>query len=209
MAKLLYIESSPRKQRSSSIAIADEFLKEYALLHPTDEVIKIDLWKKELLEFDKDVIDAKYAIMHGREQTKEQILAWKGVEKLISEFKEADKYVISLPMWNFGIPYKLKHYIDIVVQPGYAFKVTQEGAFEGLIKDKKVLVIYSRGGAYGPKSGAEQFDFQKTYMENILAFIGFTSIQSLVIEPTLSGEEKKKEALALARKNISQIAVQF
>src|ERR1700722_16456963 len=151
MARLLYIESSPRKQRSSSIEIAKFFLNEYSQAHPKDEVVIVDLWKKELPQFDGDVIDSKYAIMHGQPHTEAQVKAWKKVEDMIAEFKSADKYVISLPMWNFGIPYKLKHYIDILVQPGYAFTVTPEG-YKGLITNKKVLLIYSRGGEYGQES---------------------------------------------------------
>ena len=209
MGNLFYIEASPRKMRSSSIAIAREFLSEYEKLHAGDTIITKDLWKEKLPELDGDVIDAKYAIIHGKQHTSEQEKAWKEVEKLVFEFTKADKYVISLPMWNFGIPYKLKQYIDILVQPGYTFKVNSEGGYEGLVRNKKMLIIYSRGGAYGPKSGFEQLDYQKTYMETILGFIGFQSIQSLIIEPTLSGEEKKKTALSSVRSSILKIAAQF
>ena len=30
----------------------------------------------------------------------------------------AERVLISTPMWNFGIPYKLKHWLDIINQPG-------------------------------------------------------------------------------------------
>ena len=35
------------------------------------------------------------------------------VETLIADFTAADKYVLATPMWNFGVPYRLKHYIDL------------------------------------------------------------------------------------------------
>ncbi len=38
MARLLYIESSPRKQRSKSIRVANAFLEKYRESHPTDEI---------------------------------------------------------------------------------------------------------------------------------------------------------------------------
>lgn len=50
----------------------------------------------------------------------------KNVEDVIEQFTAADKYLFSLPMWNFGIPYKLKHYIDVIVQPGYTFSFTKK-----------------------------------------------------------------------------------
>lgn len=207
MAKLLYIESSPRKQRSSSIAISQVFLNEFRKLHPKDEVVVLDLWKKNLPPFDGDVIDAKYAIMHGQKHTDAQVKAWKAVEDIISEFKSADKYVISLPMWNFGIPYRLKHYIDILVQPGYAFSASPSG-YKGLITGKKALVIYSRGGAYGSGT-AKELDLQTRYMKEILEFIGFKDIESIVIEPTLDTPEKKEQAMSQAKEKALKDAANF
>lgn len=206
MAKLLYIESSPRKKRSSSIAVAKVFLDAYKQKHPQDEVVVLDLWKKDLPSFDGDVIDAKYAVMHGETKSDAQVKAWKKVEDLIAEFKGADQYVISLPMWNFNIPYKLKHYIDLLVQPGYTFNVTPQGAYEGLVTGKKMTVIYSRGAAYGAGTGAQGLDFQKPYMETILGFIGFKDINSIVIEPTLAGEDKKEKSMTLGKEQAEKAA---
>jgi FMN-dependent NADH-azoreductase len=121
MTRLLYIESSPRKKRSSSIEVAHTFLEEYGKIHSDDEIIVLDLWQRDIPPFDGDIIDAKYAIMHNQAHTEAQRKAWRAVEQTIAEFKNADKYLFSLPMWNFGIPYKLKHYIDVIVQPSYLF----------------------------------------------------------------------------------------
>lgn len=38
MAKLLYVEASPRKERSASIAVAKAFVEEYRKTHPGDEI---------------------------------------------------------------------------------------------------------------------------------------------------------------------------
>ncbi len=205
MAKLLYIEASPRKKRSSSIEIAKIFLDEYRKAHPKDEVTIIDLWKKQLPVFDGDVIDAKYTIMHGKTPSGAQAEAWKAVEEVINEFKSADKYVISLPMWNFSVPYKLKHYIDVLVQPGYTF----DSAGKGLVTGKKMLLIYARGGEYAPGTSSEQLDLQKRYMETILKFIGFQNIGGILIEGTAMSAEKKAESLAKAKEQALKTAAQF
>ncbi len=209
MAKLLYIEASPRKKRSSSISEAKVFLNEYRKAHPQDEIITIDLWKKQLPAFDGDVIDAKYDIMNGQTPTEAHAKAWKAVEEVIAEFKNADKYVISLPMWNFSIPYKLKHYIDVLVQPGYTFSYSPEFGYKGSMTGKKMLLICARGGAYGPGSGMEQLDMQTRYMETILQFIGFQGITSIVIEPTGAGTEKKEQAVKKANEQALKAAAQF
>ena len=195
MARLLYIETSPRKDSSASIEAAKTFIGEYKRTHPEDVVETLDLWTTHLPEFDGHVIDSKYAILHGLEHTDEQRQAWKGVEDVIGKFNEADKYLFSLPMWNFGIPYKLKHYIDVIVQPGYTFSFSPEEGYKGLVTDKPIAVIYARGGAYGPGTGAESYDLQKAYLEHILGFIGFKDFQTLLVEPTLVSPEDNKKTM--------------
>jgi FMN-dependent NADH-azoreductase len=126
MAKLLYIEASPRKDRSSSIRVARAFVDEYRRTHPEDMVDMLDLWGVDLPVFDGETVNTKYAILHGDEKTPEQVAAWRPVEEAIERFTSADKYLFSLPMWNFGIPYKLKHFIDVLIQPTYTFSFTPE-----------------------------------------------------------------------------------
>ncbi len=209
MARLLYIESSPRKKRSSSIQVARTFLEEYRRVHPEDEVETLDLWTKDLPPFDGDIIDAKYAIMNGQSHTEAQRKSWRAVEQLITDFKRADRYLFSLPMWNFGIPYILKHYIDLLVQPTYAFTYSPQEGYKGLIVGKPVILIYSRGGAYGPGSGGEALDFQKDYMETILKFIGFSDIRSIVIEPTLVSPEIKERAVKEGKEKAINLAANW
>ena len=205
MSKLLYIESSPRKNRSKSIATAYAFLDAYKKQHPDDEIQTLDLWNKSLPEFDGFTINAKYQVLHGKEFSAEQEQAWQAVVDTCEEFKSADKYLISLPMWNFGIPYKLKHYIDVIAQPGQTFSFDPETGYSGLVTDKPVAVVYSRGGAYGSDE-AKGMDMQKSYMDLLLGFIGFTDIRSILVEPTLGLPEDvaKTEADAAEQAEVSQ-----
>jgi len=193
MGKLLYIKASPR-DRSHSVAVADAFVEAYRGRHPRDEVETLDLFEMDLPPFDGFIIQAKYNIMHGLDHSAEQREAWRVVESLIGQFASADKYVLAVPMWNFGISYRLKQYIDIIVQPTYTFRWSAEEGYVGLLTDRRVLAVYARGGAYGPDSGAQTLDFQKPYLEMILGFIGLTDVQSIVIEPTegVSPEVKQR-----------------
>ena len=68
MANLLYVEASPRKQRSASIEVARAFLDAYREFHPGHTVHTIDVWNLALPEFDGAAIDAKYAGIEGRER---------------------------------------------------------------------------------------------------------------------------------------------
>ena len=118
MAKLLHIQTSPdvaaarhRRQWRSILSIP------IATRIAAIPVETLNVWQAQLPEFDGATIDAKYAIAHGQPHSPEQVHAWKAVARVADHFKSADKYIVSLPMWNFGIPYKLKHYIDLLVQP--------------------------------------------------------------------------------------------
>ena len=209
MARLLYIEASPRKQRSSSIKVAKMFISEYQRTHPGDIVETLDLWNTSIPEFDGHVIDSKYVILHGLEHTDDQKQAWKAVEDVISQFTSADKYLFSLPMWNFGIPYKLKHYIDVIVQPGYTFSFSPEEGYQGLMTGKPVAAIYASGGAYGADTGMESFDLQKAYLKLILGFIGFSDLQTIAVEQTLSSPEVKDKLLEKAEDRAKSVAAGF
>lgn len=210
MATLLYVESSPRKDRSASIQIARAFVDEYLASHKSDEVDILDLWANEFPPFNGETINAKYSILHGDKPSEAQSRAWRPVEILIDNFKRADKYLISLPMWNFGIPYKLKHYIDILIQPGYTFSYTPEEGYKGLVTGKPVALVYARGGAYKAGSEAASFDLQKAYMDQVLGFIGFTDIRSIIAEPMLmSTPEEKKKIIEAAVQEARKIAKSF
>jgi FMN-dependent NADH-azoreductase len=209
MSRLLYIEASPRKERSASIQIAKTFISEYERTHPSDTVETLDLWSITLPEFDGHVIDSKYVILHGLEHTDEQRQAWSRVEDVISQFTGADKYLFSLPMWNFGIPYKLKHYIDVIVQPGYTFSFSPEEGYKGLVTGKPVATIYARGGAYGSGTGAEAYDLQRPYLEHILGFMGFGDFQTILVEPMLASPEDKERGMEAAREQAKAIAAGF
>jgi FMN-dependent NADH-azoreductase len=209
MAHLLYIEASPRKDRSASISVAKNFIEAYRENHNNGWIETIDLWQTPLPECNDEVINAKYAIYHGREFTEAQKKAWGAVEKVIAQFAGADRYLFSLPMWNFGIPYKLKQYIDVIVQPGYTFSFSPGEGYKGLVTGKPLAAVYSRAGAYGPDSGMESYDLQKTYLETVLGFIGFSDFQTIVIEETLGPAEAKDKNIAAARRLAQKIAADF
>jgi len=205
MEEILYIKSSPMGELSYSESVADAFVEAYKQSHPDDKIKTINLFEKELPQFDFKAASAKYKIMHNKEHTSADKKIWAEIVAIIEEFKSADKYVLSVPMWNFSIPYRLKQYIDIIVQPGLTFTVNEEGGYEGLVKNRPVFIAYARGGEYKEGTPGEAFDLQKKYLELILGFIGFSDIRSVVVEPTLAGgpdtaKQRRDEASEKARK---------
>lgn len=209
MSKLLYIEASPLKDISASIAVSNVFINSYKESHPNDQVEKIDLWDLELPEVNGDLLRAKYAVMRGQPHTMEQANAWKEVVMLVERFKSADKFVFSLPMWNFGIPYQLKHFIDLLTQPGLTFSFSPDEGYKGLVTNRPAAIICARGGQYAKGTPMEAFDFQMPYMENWLKFIGFTELWPIAVEPTLAGPGISDVALKNAGDLATTIARTF
>ena len=123
------------------------------------------------------------------------------IKSIFDEFNSADHYLFSVPMWNFNIPYKLKHYIDIVTQPGMSWSYTPEDGYKGLMTDKTATIIYATGDGYSEGTGFESFDMQKPYVNLWLTFLGFKQIEKVVIDRTLfDAETAEKNALDVALK---------
>ena len=195
MPRLLYIESSPRKARSASSEVAAAFIAAYRDEKSGAFVDVLDLWAKPLPEFDQATLDARYAVMGGSNFSAAQKAAWGTIEQMTDRFKAADLIVFSVPMWNFGIPYKLKHYLDLVIQPGLTFGFEASRGYFGLMTDKKALTIYASGGEYPPGSPGELIDFQSRYLNFALKFMGITDLHEIRVAPTLArGADAAKTA---------------
>jgi FMN-dependent NADH-azoreductase len=208
MGRVLYIQASPRGERSKSIATANAFIQAYTEKNPSDEIDTLNIFEESLADFGPMAVKAKYTVMHGQSHTEEELATWKGVEKDIERFKSADKYVFAVPMWNFSIPWRLKQYIDILVQPTYTFETTEEG-YKGLLEGKKVFISYARGGDYSSEQ-ANAYDLQSKYFEQILGYMGLTDILTIAVEPTLAGgPDVTKEKLDQAKSKAKKLAVDF
>ena len=82
----------------------------------------MDLWRDHLPEFDGAALDAKYARLTGRAFNDAAARRLRRAERMAIRLSLADRVLISTPMWNFSIPYKLKQWLDLIVQPGLTFR---------------------------------------------------------------------------------------
>lgn len=204
MGKLLHIIASPREDKSRTLVVSRAFMKKLLEKHPDWKVDELNLVKEKLPELSMKRVDGKYVLMGGKDLYGEFKDAWEDILQHIQRFLSADLYVISTPMWNFHIPYMLKHYIDLIVQPRYLFQYTK-GGVEGLAKNKKMIVITSRGGDYStPKD--KPFDFQEPYLRGIFGFVGITDITFINAQPMDTGEETQKQKLESAKAAATELA---
>ncbi len=210
MKKLLHIVAAPRGELSRTLNVTDAFLETFRQKYPGCEVDELNVFTEALPQLTVEVLGAKYVLMGGGQLSGELKDAWRDVERHIERFLGADAYLISTPMWNFSIPFALKHYIDVIVQPQYLFRYTDKGSPEGLVKNKKMVVITSRGGDYGPDSPVRTYDHQEPYLRDIFGFVGITDITFVNAQPMDAlGPEVQQEKVDAARETARQVAANF
>jgi FMN-dependent NADH-azoreductase len=185
MTKLLFIKASPR-DASRSVAVAKAYLEARQAREPALEVDTIDLWTEPLPAFDGDRANAKLAVITQQAHSASQKTAWDEIKAIAGRFIAADEYLFAVPMWNGGIPYRLKHYIDIIHQPGLLFGLDPATGYFGLLKDKKAVIAYT-SGAFGPDMPSPAFgtDHHSTYMRSWLNQAGITAIEEIRYQPVL------------------------
>jgi FMN-dependent NADH-azoreductase len=201
--KLFHIIATPREDESCTLQISKAFLDEFQEKHHDWVFDELNLAKTTLPSLSMRRVDGKYMLLEGKNLFGEMKELWNEILVHIERFKSADLYLITTPMWNFSIPYTLKHYIDIIVQPKYLFQYKEDGTTEGLVQNKKMVIAASRGGQYPPGS---EYDFQETYLRAIFGFVGIADIAMLIAEPMDMGRDLRDQKLQEAQRGAKQLA---
>ena len=201
--RLLHVEASPRGSRSASLQVAHAFLQAWQARHPEAAIDVLNVWTTELPSFDGAALEAKYAGLEGRSHSPAEAAAWQGIHALAERFRKADVVLLSVPMWNFGIPYRLKHLIDAISQKDVLFTFDERG-LNGLLGGRKAVVVDSRGVGLGPDFPRE-LDHQQRYMTAWLRMVGITDVTHIEVEKTLMGAETDHAERAKACERAAQL----
>ncbi len=207
MKKLLHIIATPRGEDSRTLRVTEAFLESFQKTQPDWVIEELNLTTEELPSLTTKRVGGKYLLLSGKDLYGELREAWQEIVQYIEQFLSADAFLISTPMWNFSIPYVLKHYIDIIVQPKYLFRYTATG-IEGLALNKKMVVINSCGGEYHSPD-MQSFDFLEPYLRMIFGFVGISDIQFVTAEPMDMGTEVRHQRIDEARKAAREAALRF
>lgn len=189
MAHVLHVSASPGGEDSRTLALADAFLDAWRQAHPADTHETADVWNLELPEFDASMIAAKFAVLRAQNATAGQQAQWDRAVRVSQQFNRADVYVFSLPMWNYGLPYRLKHYIDIVTLPGQNWRWSRDEGYQPLLSGKRAFLMYSSAGDFSEGATPQYQDFQKPYMRQWLRFLGIDVAGEVALAPTLTDPE--------------------
>lgn len=179
MATLLHIDSSVfPTDASSSRAVTDAFRRTWQEQHPEGTVIHRDLATNPVAHITAHAHTAGFS--DPATHSPEQAAAFAERLKLIEELERADAVLIGAPMYNLAIPSTLKAWLDNVVLMGRTAGNAQS------VKGTPVTVVASRGGAYGPGTPREGYEYVQNYLSAILTdFLG-ADLDFIVPELTMA-----------------------
>jgi FMN-dependent NADH-azoreductase len=200
---LLRVDASIQGDRSASSALADLVLDEFVAARPEVPVVRRHLGQDPL-----PAHAWQAAVMGGftpeaeRTDTQREALALAG--RLADELQSATSAVLALPLYNFGVSQHVKTWIDLALA----------GAAPGtrLLDGTPVVLVTTRGGAYGAGTPREGWDHCTDYLRRILVDIWGAELTVVEREFTLVGVnpalDEFTELAELMRKNAEEAAVQ-
>jgi FMN-dependent NADH-azoreductase len=210
MARLLHLDASMRWSGSVSREVSAAFADHWRAAHPDGAYTYRDLAADPVPHLDEASFSA--ASTPDDEHTDAQRAGWAVSRTLIDELLAADVVLIGVPMYNFSIPSTLKAWLDRVITPQTAAD-RQTGV--GPLSGKRFVVVASRGGAYGPGTPREGFEFQERYLRAVLTQLGVADDLTFVnAELTLAGvnpalaefKDLAAESLEHAHRTVRELA---
>ena len=190
--KLLHIDSSALGGASVSRQLTAQVVAQWKATHPDAQVDYLDLVADAPSHLNADSLG--FRMPAGAELTAVQRRENAVSEALVSQFLAADVVVVGAPLYNFSVPSQLKAWIDRVAQVGRTFKYTEKGP-QGLAGGKTVVLVSSRGGAYGDDSA---YEHQESYLKVVFGFFGITDVRVVRAEGLAMGDAARAKALDAA-----------
>lgn len=195
MSRLLFIEAndSTHHKKGVSSEMNETFLASYREAHPEDDLTVLNLFEERLPFFDLQLAHAAGRLFKGETLTGDDATHAERLREYLNGFLDADKVVFSFPMWNLTVPAPLHNYMDYLAQAGQTFRYTTEGSI-GLVKDKRVLLLHSRGGDYSTPDQASS-EHAVRYMLDLLAFFGIDDVSTVILEGHQQYPERASELI--------------
>jgi FMN-dependent NADH-azoreductase len=209
MKRLLHIEGSPRGERSRSGMIGQHMLQSMQTRLPVLEIETLNVFDTNFPPFDHTAIEGRYGLLMGAPVPAEQEAAWAQLRGIAEHFLSFDGWLFTVPMWNFGLPYRLKHYIDLVTQPSFTFRNDALGNVEGLAAGRTAIIVAASAMPFGSNPTIDSLDFQLSYLKTWLGFIGVTDIHAVRVAGTYGQEPAVAAAMAQARSDAATLVDQL
>ena len=200
---LFRVDASIQGDRSASSALADLVIDEFVAARPEVPVVRRHLGQDPLPAYAwQAAVTGGFTPEGDRTETQREALELAG--RLADELQSATSAVLALPLYNFGVSQHVKTWIDLALA----------GAAPGtrLLDGTPVVLVTTRGGAYGAGTPREGWDHSTDYLRRILVDVWGADLTVVEREFTLVGVNPALDEFAelaeLMRKNAEEAAVQ-
>lgn len=190
---VLRIDASMFGEQGVSYQLNDQLIAKLQANYGELNLVQRNLAEQALPHFDAVYVQALSTEVAQRSPEQTRIVA--EADALIQEVQEADILVVAAPMYNFGIPSQLKAWLDYIARAGTTFRYTENGP-EGLIKNKTLYLVTTRGGQYRNTAADSEVPHLQTYF----SFLGFEDIRVIYAEGLNMG--LKDQGLASAKEQM-------
>ncbi|SOD63417.1 FMN-dependent NADH-azoreductase [Streptomyces zhaozhouensis] len=181
MAHLLHLDASARTD-SFSRELGAAFVTHWEAAHPEGTHTYRDLLAEPVAPLDEARVRLAtrsslngvrdLAAMDEVAAAPELAEAWAATRPLVVQLLAADVLLIGTPMYNFSVPAALKAWIDRVTLPWLP------------LAGKSAVILSARGGAYGPGTPRQPFDFQEPYLRAYFSALGLEDVEFVHTELT-------------------------
>lgn len=168
-------------------------------------VTTFDVFAEDMPYFGQDLFNAFGKVQNGEELTNIESRLLAAKQKAMDALTAADVVVFAFPLWNLTIPATLQTFIDYVFQAGYSFKYNENGQLEGLMTDKKAIILNARGGYYSAPE-AQPMEMSVNYIKNVVGMFGMEIIEEVIIEGHNASQDKAQEIIANGLEAVEKVA---
>jgi FMN-dependent NADH-azoreductase len=207
---LLVINASPRRERSLSRRLANEFLARWRALRPHDAIVERDVGIDHPPLLTEAWIAACFTAEDQRTPAQREVLAYSDVA--IDELARADIVVIATPRYNYGMPAALKAWFDQVIRINRTFhfdRTEKTWPLSPLLSGKK-LVLLSASGEFAFQAGGlrDTWEHLEPHVRTCAHYLGVAAhdLHHVAIEYQEFGDERHSASLQAAHDTAKALA---
>ncbi|MGY2401083.1 FMN-dependent NADH-azoreductase [Pseudomonas sp. SDO5271_S396] len=213
MKKMLVIHASPRGERSHSRRLAESFLGAWQAANPDAHITRREVGRAFIPHVTEAFVAANF---YPEPQSLPKVMQadLQLSNELVGELIDHELLVISMPLYNFGVPSGLKAWIDQIVRMGLTFDISLDSdgnaQYQALLQGKKALIITSRGGSgFGPGGEFEWMNHADPHLRTVLGYIGIDDVSVIAAEGEESDKSVFQRSFEKADRELHEVARSF
>lgn len=206
--KIFHVDSSAKRERSNSRALARHFIERLR-----SEGVEVEVDYLDVAVDTPALVDETFAIATYRapeDRTADMNARLADSDALCRRMFEADAFVFAMPMYNWSMPAAFKAFIDVVTRPGLTYKATPDGQIVGQFNTQKTLFITARGADLRPGNVFSSMDALTPALKAAFGFIGVDDPTFVDAQPLQFSDPPSREAaLVRATEELNVVAAKW